>query len=200
MVRAWLDALAAQIGIWALYVAAFLESAGFPLPYEAIFLAFGVLVEAGEAALLPGLGGLFAASTLGNVAGYVAGRGFGRRLLPWLVRRSPGLRQLWRSRRDALRNHTSTALVSLRWLGFGFGPAVWLAGLQRMAFARFLATMVAVNAVWVGVWGLLARKIVDWLASLRSPTAALVALVATVLILLAVRHRFRSRRGSVGPP
>lgn len=181
-----------------MYLVAFLEGAGFPLPYEAYFLAYGVFVELGEISPAGGLAGLFIASTMGNISGYMAGRFFGRRLLPWLIRRSAPVRQFWRSRRP-LRSGWLGPLIALRFLGFGFGPVLWTIGLQRTPFAWFLGAMALTNVIWITIWGLLAQAIVDFFAGLRNPVLAVAMALVVVAMLLWLRALWRRRRGTSLP-
>lgn len=192
--HSWLNDVLAEIGLVAMYVASFLEGAGFPLPYEVVFLAYGLLVEVGELSPVVGFLGLLAATTSGNVAGYWVGRLFGRRLIPWLLRRSVPLRNFWRGSRARLRFNLLPTLIAMRWIGFGFGPAIWIAGLRRTPFVWFLLVMLLVNTVWAIVWSLLAQTIVDLLANFRNSVIFVVAVVILTITLLWARSHWRRRR------
>ncbi|REJ37204.1 MAG: hypothetical protein DIU84_04825 [Bacillota bacterium] len=181
-----------RLNIWVVLGAALLEAAGVPLPYELVFLAFGVLVEAGDVGLVPGLAGLVAASTTGNLAGYGVGRVLGRRLLAGLLRRSARLRSFWARHRVNIRRNTLRVLFVVRWLGFGFGPVIWAAGLNRLPPARFAGFMLAVNVLWVSAWGLLTRGLLDLVSRLKRPGWVLAALITAAAAALLARHRLRA--------
>lgn len=191
---AWFDAWVEQshLNIWVVWGAALLEAAGVPLPYELVFLAFGVLVEAGEVGLVPGLAGLVAANTTGNLAGYGLGRILGRRLLPGMLRRSARLRIFWSRHRGNITRNTFRTLCVVRWLGFGFGPVLWAAGLNRLPPGRFAGFMLASNLVWVTAWGLMTRGFLDIVSRLKRPGWILAALAAAVAAALLVRRRLRA--------
>jgi membrane protein DedA with SNARE-associated domain len=176
----WLGGLAIHHGLGVLYLAALLEGAGLPLPYELIFVAFGFLTQESEGHFLRGLLGLYLASTLGNGLGYWAGRFYGRRLLFRTYRRSPAARAFWRRlRHPRRRRQILLHLLALRWLGFGFGPALWLAGLQHTPPIRFFAAMAAINLPWTLAWGFFVRHA----ARLPHPLITLLVVGAVVVLL-----------------
>lgn len=144
-----LELLAAPAGIGMYALMLFLEGTGLPgIPYEAFFLAAGVLIGAGRLALVPLLALATLANTLGTLAGYAAGRFGGRPLLerygPFLGVRPGAVARVenWYARWGG------AAIIISRIIGLTRTPAILLAGIARMDLKVYLFYSVLTSLGW----------------------------------------------------
>jgi undecaprenyl-diphosphatase len=174
------------VGAYAgLFVLLALSWAGIPVAGQAALIAAGVLASDGELTIAAVLVVGTAASALGGVAAYLIGLHGGRAAIT-----APGpLRQLRiraLDKGEELFSRYGAAAVL-------FGP-MWLAGIHRMPWRRFLMWNAVAAVGWTLVAGLggflIGPAITDVLK--RAGIVVAVAAAAVVAFLL-VRHRARQR-------
>ena len=126
-------------GYWIVFTAILLDNAGLPIPGELLLLAFGMVAKDGHLDPLLGLAVAASAALLGDSFGYWLGRLGGTRLLARLGR-APRFKP----------GH-----VSLVFGRFVIGARILLAplaGVNRMAFPRFVACDALGCLIWAGVF------------------------------------------------
>ncbi len=132
-----------------------LESGGLPVPGETALIAAGVLASQGKLSIELVVVLAAAAAIVGDNAGYLLGRRFGRRLL---VR--PGGRYAARRRRILeqgerfFERHGPKAVFFGRWITGLRVWASWLSGMTRMRWPTFLAWNALGGTAWALTVGL----------------------------------------------
>jgi membrane-associated protein len=206
----WLNSFFAMleaVPTWQLYavvgVMLMLETTvlvGLITPGEVVLLAAATTVGTpGEFAALAAVAA--GASVVGQSGGYLLGRKFGGRIrVSWAGRKigEPN----WLRAEAVLRGGTGRALVGSRFLAVAHSLVPVLAGTLRMPIRRF-ARYTAIGAVLWGIvyvgLGSAASAAVQHSAHLIGPTATgvAVAVVATVLVVRAVRKHRRPAASEV---
>lgn len=126
-------------GYWIVFTAILLDNAGLPIPGELLLLAFGMLAKDGHLDPLLGLAVAATAALVGDSLGYWLGRLGGARLIARIgrvPRFTPGHLTLVFAR----------FVIGVRML---VAP---LAGVNRMAFPRFVACDALGCLIWAGVF------------------------------------------------
>jgi membrane protein DedA with SNARE-associated domain len=126
-------------GYWIVFTAILLDNAGLPIPGELLLLAFGMVAKDGHLDPLLGLAVAATAALAGDSVGYWLGRVGGTRLLA-RIGRTPRFKP----------GHVS--LVFGRFVVGARMLVAPLAGLNRMAFPRFLACDALGCFMWAGVF------------------------------------------------
>ena len=126
-------------GYWIVFTAILLDNAGLPIPGELLLLAFGVLAKDGHLDPLLGLAVAATAALVGDSLGYWLGRLGGARLLA-RIGRAPRFKP----------GHL--ALVFGRFVIGARMLVAPLAGVNRMAFPRFVACDALGCLMWAGVF------------------------------------------------
>ena len=184
-----MDVLAvAKIGYAAVPIAVGLETMGVPVPAETTLVAAAVLAAHGRLHIEVVIALAAVAAIVGDNAGYLLGRRFGRRLLL-----APG--PLARARRRAVERgdrffaaHGPATVFLGRWVVVGRMVAAWLAGADRMPWRRFALWNALGGVAWATSVGLLAYTLgaagARWLA-----VAGAVVAVITLARLTGLRTR-----------
>lgn len=190
MVERWVAHVAAW-GLWGLAALFLLEGLGLPLPAEIPLVLSGGLAHAGRYPFWTLVSVAWGATVAGNVlgygAGYLGGRPLVERLAAWA-----GMSEERLERMEAwVRRHGMKIVFFTRWINWGFGQSLWLAGISRVPPTRFVPFMLALNFCWAVVWVWFGSLIARWLDHLGLTRGA-------------NRHRGgspdRRRPGRPGPP
>lgn len=199
MVEHWVAILAAW-GLWGLGLLFILEGMGLPLPAEIPFILAGALARAGRqpfwTLVLVAWGTTVIGNLLGYGAGYLGGRPLVERLSQW-AGMSPerfGKYEQW------VRRHGLKILFFTRWINWGFGQSLWLAGISRVPPRRFVPFMLGINFVWAVVWTWFGALLAYWLTELGVHQGSVVTGVVVLTLALIgalVWRRVRRRRASL---
>ena len=190
--------------VW-LFLAALLERLGLPLLVTPVMVAAGAVAGIGDLSLVGIILVAVVASEIGDLVWYELGRLQGSSVLRLLCKISLEPDSCVRRSEDAFARHTTTSLLSSKFVpGVGrlAGP---IAGMSGMGRGRFLVINALGSLLWAGVFALVgyipARKLpidvlleetAGWLLALL-----LVALVANIVWKYVQRQRFiRSLRVS----
>jgi membrane protein DedA with SNARE-associated domain/rhodanese-related sulfurtransferase len=190
--------------VW-LFLAALLERLGLPLLVTPVMVAAGAVAGIGDLSLVGIILVAVVASEIGDLVWYELGRLQGSSVLRLLCKISLEPDSCVRRSEDAFARHTTTSLLSSKFVpGVGrlAGP---VAGMSGMGRGRFLLINALGSLLWAGVFALVgyipARKLpidvlleetAGWLLALL-----LVALVANIVWKYVQRQRFiRSLRVS----
>lgn len=151
MLEAWVTHLA-TLGLWGVGLLFLIEGAGLPLPAEIPFVLSGALAQAGRYPFWLLVLLAWVTTAVGNFAGYGVGYLGGRRL----VERLSGWAGVSASRLERLERwfhrHGLRLLFLTRWINWGFGQSLWLAGLVRIPLRRFAPFMLVLNLAWAALW------------------------------------------------
>ncbi len=145
------------LGVWgylAVGLIVGLESIGVPLPGETTLLAAAVLAGAGhELHIVPVIAAAAAGATIGDNIGFWIGRRLG---FPLLVRYGRGLHireAEIKVGRYLFQRHGGKVVFFGRFVAVLRALAALLAGINQMAWPRFVAFNAAGAVVWAGIYG-----------------------------------------------
>ena len=182
-------------GYWAIFVVVALESMGTPLPGEtALVLAAAYAGTTGELDIRLILLAAFGGAVLGDNLGYLLGRTLG---LPLLLKHGAAFgldTPRLKLGRYLFDRHGGWIVFLGRFVAILRALAALLAGVNRMAWPRFLLCNAAGGAVWSLGFGLAAYELGDFTHRLSGPvkTVAIVLLVVlAVVAFLAFRRNER---------
>jgi undecaprenyl-diphosphatase len=189
-----ISARTAYVALFALVAA---ESSGAPVPGETALITAGVLASHGDVKIELVIAIAATASIIGDNIGYAIGRTGGRRLLE-----RPGFLEHHRRRvlehgEPFFAKHGAKAVFLGRWVAGLRIAAAWLAGINRMAWKRFLFW----NALGGITWALSVGLLAYWLGPpaekiFRTAGIAGVGLAVVALCAFGVWRRMRHRRAS----
>lgn len=171
--------------LW-LFLAALLERIGLPLLVTPVVIAAGAVAGLGDMSLASIVGITVVASELGDWLWYELGRSRGASVLKILCKISLEPDSCVRKAEDAFGRHTTSALISSKFV-FGVGRlAAPVAGLSGMSRRRFLALNALGSFLWAACFALVgyipARKLpIDLL--IEEALGWLLLLVAVAVIV-----------------
>jgi membrane protein DedA with SNARE-associated domain len=144
--------LVVSLGPYALFAGFAALGMGIPLPMLVLFGSLGLMVDRGvldrgEAVTL-----VFAATVVGDAAGYLLFYFGGRMVLERILERFPAVRPQVEKVERWYRRYGLIAIVLFRWINWGQGQVIWLSGLSRLPALRFFPVMAGVNLAWAAVW------------------------------------------------
>jgi membrane protein DedA with SNARE-associated domain len=140
-----------QHGYAVLFAVSLIAQLGLPVPLTPLVVAAGVLAKAGQLSLAPIVLLSAAASALGHLAWYEAGRRRGTAVLRLLCRISIEPDSCVRRTEDLFARHGGRALVAAPFVpGLG-AVAPPLAGMAGMSMGRFLVLDSAGAVLWSGL-------------------------------------------------
>lgn len=189
--------LLTQYGLWLLFVAVAIESAGVPIPGETTLItaAFLARPEYGDYSLTAVIAVAAAGAIVGDNVGYLLGRFGGRKLLArWRFTERRAERILPPAERFFAR-HGPKAVFFGRFFALLRVTAAWLAGMSHMRWWKFFAWNAAGGILWAAGVSVLAYEAGKAVADaidrygLYAIVAAIVLFVAGFLIV----HRLKSR-------
>lgn len=194
-------ALLANWGIPLVFAWVLLDQGGLPIPSEPLLVAAGALAQTG--AIRPEVLLLVAtlACVIADIAWFLIGRRFGRRLLAGICKVSLEPDTCVRHADDLIDHHGARLLLVQKFIPGVSAVAVPTAGSSSMSFRRFLAYDVVGCALWCGAYvggGLIFSKEVNRLLERLSdfgPWAlSIVAGAFAIYISWKLIHRWRLRR------
>lgn len=199
MLEKWLGILAAW-GLWGLGLLFILEGMGLPLPAEIPFLLAGALARAGQQPFWTLVMVAWGTTVIGNLVGYGAGYLGGRPLVERLTHWAGMSPERFDKYEGWVRRHGLKVLFFTRWINWGFGQSLWLAGISRLPLRRFVPFMLAINFIWAVVWvwaGALLAHGLQRLGVHRGSVLTGVVALTGVLIGLLIWRRLRRRHTSL---
>ncbi|HEY3364010.1 MAG TPA: VTT domain-containing protein [Symbiobacteriaceae bacterium] len=180
-----------------------LEGLGAPVPVEIPLGIIGLrmaheLNTYWEMVLL-----MWLTTVVGNAAGYLLGYYGGRpvimKLMSWFRIRE----ELWLKVDAWFRQHGLKVVVATRWTNWGFAQNMWLCGITRVRFGKFLLVMVLNDLLWAMGWSWLSRGAVVYfrrrsghflhMSAMRVGVSALLVTLVVVAVWLAIRWWQRRR-------
>lgn len=182
VLEGWVAGLAAA-GLWGLGLLFLIEGAGLPLPVEIPFLLSGALAHAGRYPYWSLVILAWSATVVGNLAGYGAGYIGGRKA----VERLTAWAGISAARLDSFeawfRRHGLRLLFVTRWINWGFGQSLWLAGLSRIPLRRFAPFILVLNLAWAALWLAIGASMARLLSRLGVGRGAVVVVVLVGVIV-----------------
>lgn len=124
---------------------------------------------------------VFLASTTGDIISYYLFYRRGQPLLDWIINRFQLDPRLVARIEAGYQKYGIVAIFIFRWVEWGYGQVVWLCGLSRMPFDRFLAAISLALFPWSIAW----TYIGIGSAALLEQVLRLIPLVFVAVILLA---------------
>jgi membrane protein DedA with SNARE-associated domain len=187
-----LKELLAQHGLTLVFANVLLTQLGLPLPAVPMLVVAGALVAEGTLHVLPLALAVVAASLLGDVPWYFAGRRFGYRILRTVCRLSIEPDSCVKQTENIFARWGPSSLLVAKYIPGFATVAPPLAGTMHLGLGRFLLYSAAGALLWAAapvVCGILFRREVEWLLERLSAmgTGAAVILVALIAIYVAVK-------------
>jgi undecaprenyl-diphosphatase len=185
--------VAQSIGLPLLFFLIAIETMGIPVPGETALITAAIVASQGRLPIEAVIAVAAAAAIVGDNVGFTLGRKAGRRVL-----RAPG--PLQRHRLQLLdvgepffERHGAKAVFLGRWVTGLRITSAWLAGANRMSWARFLPYNALGGIAWAASVGLLSYYL-GHQAETAIHAVGLAALIATVSALLGLWITLRIRR------
>jgi membrane protein DedA with SNARE-associated domain/rhodanese-related sulfurtransferase len=169
-----------HIGLWLIFLNVLIEQLGVPLPAFPTLVAAGALITQGSLALVPTFAVAFVASTIADIAWFIAGRFYGSAVMRLLCRVSLAPDTCVRQTEDRFGRLGGFTLVIAKFVPGLATVATPVAGALRLGWGPFLLLSSTGTVLWVGAAlaaGALMHDQIDALfGQLRSwgPIAALV--------------------------
>ena len=189
-------------GYAALFCVVLVENFGIPAPGQTLLITAAVLAAQGRLNLAAVLLDASAAAVIGACIGYWIGKRGGRKLVLRFGRYvrigEPELQRL----ENGFSRYSGWFVTFARFFEVLRQLNGVVAGIAGMPLKYFMPTNIAGALLWTGVWGLgswrLGRQIKDY-ESLSEEAGSIFVLlsigVLLVLLILYLRHRWKSRRG-----
>jgi len=177
--------LLARHGIVLVFVNVLLAQAGMPLPAVPMLIVAGALVAQGEFALAPLLLAAVAASLMGDIPWYFAGRRYGYRILGTLCRVAIEPDSCVKQTENIFVRWGGRSLMAAKFIPGFATVAPPLAGTMRLPFRRFVLYSAAGALAWAAApvaAGAFFHAEVEWLlARLETMGAGALAVVGAAL-------------------
>ena len=190
--------VARDVGYPVLFLLVAIETMGIPVPGETALFTAAILASRGDLSIEVVIAVAACAAITGDNAGFAIGRRFGRRLLLRDGRFAAQRRRLVELGEPFFARHGPKAVFLGRWITGLRITSAWLAGINRMAWPRFLfwnalggicwATSVALVAYFLG-------REAERVVNLAGVGGAAAIVVGGLAVWLVVRRR---RRAAVG--
>jgi len=143
--------LIAQYGLLLVFGNVLIEQIGLPIPAAPTLVIAGALAVEGKLSAWATFGAAFAACTIGDVAWYLAGRLYGRRVMRLLCRISLSPDSCVRQTENHFERWGGSALVLAKFVPGLSGIAPPLAGATRLPWSTFLFLNSLGVVIWAGV-------------------------------------------------
>lgn len=142
-----------------------LEGLGAPVPVEIPLGIIGLRMAHGlnsywQMVLLMWLS-TAAGNSLGYLVGYYGGRPVVLKMLAWFHIKE----ETWQRVDAWFRTHGLKTVLATRWINWGFAQNMWLCGITRVPFLRFLAVMTVNDFFWAMAWSWLSRTAATYFQS-----------------------------------
>ena len=184
--------LLAQYGLALVFINVLIHQAGIPVPAVPLLVVTGALVQQGELSLALLLAVAVAASLLGDIPWYFAGRHYGHSILNTLCRIAIEPDSCVKRTENIFERWGAPSLLVAKFIpGFSM-VAQPLAGTMRLAFVPFVAYSAAGAAIWAGVAigaGMLFHAEIDWAIVWLEDTGpgVIAAIVAVILFYVTMK-------------
>ena len=193
-----LTAMIAHYGLALIFVNVFLEQVGVPLPAEPTLMVAGALSVGGSPSFAAVVAVAVAASLLGDLVWYYAGRFYGLRVLKLLCRISISPDSCVRDTQTRFLRWGAPSLLFAKFIP-GFGTiAPPLAGVLHVRLGPFVGYSTLSALVWAGLAagaGMMFWRQIDWaLARLEAMGGYALALVLGALALFVAFKWWERRR------
>ena len=190
--------LIAHYGLAFVFVNVFLVQVGAPVPAVPTLMVAGAAASGGGMSLPAIIGTAVAASLLGDLVWYAAGRVYGLRVLQWLCRISISPDSCVRDTESRFLRWGSLSLIFAKFIPGFATVAPPLAGALRFKLAPFLAYSAMSAALWAGVAagaGMVFYRQIDWvLMQLKRMGGYALMLIAAALVLFIAFKWWQRRR------
>ena len=184
--------LLAQYGLALVFANVLLAQAGVPLPAVPLLVVAGAFVAHGQLPLVPLVAVAIAASLLGDVPWYIAGRRYGYRILHTLCRIAIEPDSCVKQTENILERWGAPSLMVAKFIPGFSTVAPPLAGTMKLGFGRFVLFSAVSALLWAGASiaaGAFFSSEVEWaLARLQAMGSdALLVIAAAILFYLGVK-------------
>jgi membrane protein DedA with SNARE-associated domain/rhodanese-related sulfurtransferase len=193
-----LPALVEQYGLWLVFFNVLALQLGLPLPAYPTLIVMGALSARGEFSLLHVVGVAISASLVADVAWFIAGRRFGRRVLGLMCRLSLSPDSCVRQTENIYERWGAPSLTVAKFVPGFAAVATGMAGAMRTPGARFVFFDAIGAALWSGVAAALGWWFRDAIEEIlgaleQAGRWGLAALLTALALYLAVRAIRRHR-------
>src|SRR5256714_3422895 len=155
MALAALVSIPSHLGYWALAGFVGIETMGVPVPGETALIAASLLAADGRLSIVIVIAVAAAAAIVGDNVGFWIGRRYGRRLVAWEGGPYPEKRRELLDRGQAFFDrHGGKAVFLGRWVAGLRITSAWLAGINKMAWPRFVFWNALGGIAWATSVGL----------------------------------------------
>jgi len=184
--------LATEHGLLLVFTNVFLTQVGLPMPAVPMMIVAGALAQEGHFGFAPLFGAAIAASLLGDLPWFYAGRRYGYRILRLLCRMAVEPSSCVQQTEDKLTRWGAPSLMVAKFIPGFATVAPPLAGATRLALLQFLffsaigAGLWAGAAIFVGaVFHLQVESVLAWISI--AGAQALMAIGALLLLYIGVK-------------
>jgi len=181
------SSLLAQYGLALVFANVFLAQAGVPLPAVPLLIVAGAFVAHGQLALAPLIAVTIAASLLGDMPWYIAGRRYGYRVLRTLCRIAIEPDSCVKQTENIFERWGAPSLMAAKFIPGFSTVAPPLAGTMKLDLGRFLFFSAVGALLWAGVAiaaGAFFSTEVEWvLAWLEDMGSGALLVIAAVILL-----------------
>lgn len=192
-----LTSLLVQYGMLFVFANVFLEQAGAPLPAMPTLMVAGALAVGGGAPLHTVIAVAVAASLLGDLLWYAAGRIYGLRVLQLLCRISISPDSCVRQTETRFLRWGASSLIVAKFVPGFSTVAPPLAGALRVKWWPFLAYSTAGAAVWAGLAagaGMIFYRQIDWVLAKLDQMGVYALIVIGIALALFIGVKWHERR------
>jgi membrane-associated protein len=150
-----LISIPSHLGYWALAAFVGVETMGVPVPGETALIAAALLAADGDLDIVFVIAIAAVAAIIGDNVGFFIGRRYGRRLVTWEGGPYPEKRRELLERGQVFFDrHGAKAVFLGRWVAGLRITAAWLAGINEMAWPRFVFWNALGGVAWATSVGL----------------------------------------------
>lgn len=177
--------LVSQYGVLVIFASAFLSCLAIPIPTSLMMLTGGALIASGDLTVWQVVVAAFLGAVLGDQAGYLLGRIWGKQITRRLERAPSRAAVLARARGLIARRGTLGVFLST-WAVAPLGPWVnFIAGATGLSWLRFTAGDVLGEVFWVSIYVGLGYVFFDQIANVADIMSDLIGLVVALVTAVA---------------
>lgn len=139
-----------------------LEGIGLPIPVEIPLGILGYRLGRNDLHLVHAILLMWMTTNVGNMIGYWLGYWLGRGPMLRLLRLVGVKQRTWDRLEGWYTKYGLRTIVLTRWINWGFAQTMWLSGITRIPFRRFLPTVLLNNLLWAIGWTFLADVLISF--------------------------------------